>query len=261
MLKLVRTFNINRLGSTCSLSTAAPVEKEASAVQESSKTAKQHKKVKLVEYLKNIDAEHQEKILANMRFDRVTNTELKFYDPPYLERPAPFPNYTLLNINLKGYDYTSLNMNYKTVESICRRLGVKVVEAYPMPARSINIKTYQPFSTNIDKNYELNMYHRVVRVQNLKSTLAPILFEAVQLNLPEGVHMNVSIPDREEDDFRYVPDIELQEMRAHLSNMTSKNKLEKEIALQEATAAKAAAKAATVAKQAAAQAALKQAKK
>ena len=178
--------------------------------------------VKLTAYLKHVKAENQVEQEANRKFDHITNSEVKYYDPPYLIRKAPHPNYELLNINIKGYDFTSLDVFYKFVERLCLSFQVKIVEAYPMPSRSLKVKTFQPYSTNLDKEYSFNMYHRVVRIKNLKSTTAPLLFEAIQLNLPEGVQLNVSVPSRDQDEFRYVPDVELHEMRAKLEELKPK---------------------------------------
>lgn len=148
--------------------------------------------------------------------------EDKFYDPPYLNKEPPFPNYELLNINIHGYDFSVLDTYYKYLERLCNSFKVNVVEAYAMPCRSFKIKTYQPFSSNLDKEYKLNNYHRVVRIKNLKSTLAPFLFETIELNLPEGVQLSVTIPTAEEDEFRYVPDIELNELKQKLAAYTKK---------------------------------------
>lgn len=64
------------------------------------------------------------------------------------------------------------------------------------------------------------MYHRVVRVIKLKSTTAPLLFEAIQMNLPEGVQLSVSKPNAQEDNFRYVPDLELKQLKEQLDELT-----------------------------------------
>jgi ribosomal protein S10 len=181
----------------------------------------QQQRIKLRDYVDNINPSE-----SKARFDYVTNSELKFYDPPYLEREALFPNYELLNINLKGYDYNVLDVFYKFVEKLCDSLKIEVVEAYAMPARKFKVKTYQPFSTNLDKEYELNTYHRIVRIKSLKSTLAPILFESIQLNLPEGVQLNISTPNKEEDEFRYVPAFELNELKQQLEEFSKKPKSE-----------------------------------
>lgn len=209
--------SITRLNKTSSISALQICCLRTSSLASNGPVVNKSQKIKLTELL---NQESQSK--KDIKMDYVNNAEIKFYDPPYLVREAPFPNYELLNISLKGYDFTVLNTYYKYIEKLCNLLKVEVIEAYAMPSRSYKIKTYQPFSTNLDKEYNLQMYHRIVRVKNLKSTLAPLLFETVQLNLPEGVQLDIHEPTFEEDEFRYVPDIELQEMRQKLSEMTKK---------------------------------------
>lgn len=82
------------------------------------------------------------------------------------------------------------------------------------------MKTYQSFSSNLDKEYSLKIYHRVVRVIKLKSTTAPLLFEAIQMNLPEGVQLSISEPNAQEDNFRYVPDLKLKHLKKQLDELT-----------------------------------------
>jgi ribosomal protein S10 len=247
MLKLTKTadtqaisFNLKRLFSA----SAIVCESSSDGVK-----FKEPPRIKLAEFLK--DPQADQKLNVRQPFDAVTNQPVKFYDPPYLERKAPFPNYKLLNINIHGYDYTSLDSNLKFIRQLCGALKVTVVESYPMPARVTRIKTLLPFSTNVDKECLIHTYHRVARVQNVKSTVAPLLFEAIQLNLAEGVSMNVTVPTADEDEFRYVPDTDLAEMKAKFQEMGHKSKYEKEIEAAQAAAAKAAVKAAQLAKVAA----------
>jgi hypothetical protein len=142
------------------------------------------------------------------------------HDPPYINKEKPFPNYKFLNINFISYDYIKLEGFYKHVDNLCKFLKIKVKEAYSMPARTLTIKAYKPYSTTLDKEYKIYKYHRVVRVEGLTSTLAPILYECIQLNLPEGVQLNVTEPTSEEDEFRYIPDIEMMELKKSLDEAT-----------------------------------------
>ena len=218
-LKFRNTIKINsELANTkvpYSTSPAANISQNVqSSVEPNKSIRKVEKKTKLVDLL------NQSNTLKELKDD------VKFYDPPYLNREPPFPCYELMNINIKGYDYVALGNYFEYIERICQALKVDVVEAYAVPSRSLKIKTYQPFSSNIEKEYKLNMYHRVVRIQNVKSTLLPLLFETIQLNLPEGVQLNVTIPTPQEDEYRYVPDIELDELKNKLEEF---NKRPKEI--------------------------------
>lgn len=169
-------------------------------------------------------SESKKRLVDYLTSNTQSANALKYYDPPYLSREPPFPNYDELNMNFKGYDYVSLNVFYKYVEKLCNSLNVNVVSSYAVPAQSLKVKTLVQFSSKLDKEFDLNIYHRVVRVKGLKSTMAPLLFEAVQLNLPEGVQMSVSAPTAEEDDYRYVPDIELNELRERLEDYAKKPK-------------------------------------
>lgn len=90
------------------------------------------KNMRLVDYLSRKDLELQK----NVVIDHVTKTEMKFYDPPYLAREAPFPAYTELNINLKGYDFTVLERYHNYIAKMCHVMEVPVKEVYAMPHRS-----------------------------------------------------------------------------------------------------------------------------
>ena len=58
-----------------------------------------------------------------------------------------------------------------------------------------------------------------MQVENLPSTLAPILFETLQRHLPQGVWLTVKEPDDEEEEFRYVPDLMVQELEAQIEEL------------------------------------------
>jgi len=196
---------------------AAAAQKQLSNTVAAASRKREETHKRLVDYLGPNALKKQPQVVMDM----VTKSEVKFYDPPYLAREAPFPSYDELNINLKGYDFTVLETYHNFIARLCRSLEVDVKDVYAMPARSFKVKTYQPFSSNLDKEYSLKMYHRVVRVKKLKSTTAPLLFEAIQLNLPEGVQLSVGEPSAEEDNFRYVPDLELKELKEQLDELTA----------------------------------------
>ena len=40
------------------------------------------------------------------------------------------------------------------------------------------------------------------------------------MNLPEGVQLSVSEPNAQEDNFRYVPDLELKQLKEQLDELT-----------------------------------------
>ena len=50
----------------------------------------------------------------------------------------------------------------------------------------------------------------------MKATIAPILFECIRFNIPEGVELKIDTPNAADDEFRYVPDVELKQLQSEL---------------------------------------------
>ena len=141
------------------------------------------------------------------------------YDPPYIVKERPFPNHDILNIHLISYDYIRVDFFYKNVCFLCKTLNIIIKESYAQPARSFSIKSIKPYSTTVDQEFKLEKYHRIIRVQNLKSTMVPILLESIQLNLPEGVQLYLAEPSVEEDEFRYIPDLDISELKKEMEEI------------------------------------------
>jgi len=67
-----------------------------------------------------------------------------------------------------------------------------------------------------------------IQLAKVKATIAPILFEAIRLNIPEGVELKIDTPDTADDEFRYVPDVELKQLQSELRAMDNeKEELQK----------------------------------
>ena len=162
---------------------------------------------------------HPEKLKEVKAIDHVTNKELSFYDPPYLAREAPFPFYDTLRLSIKGYDFSVLDAYFEYMKRLCTQLRIETT-GHAVPARTLSVKTLQLYGAGLDQEFNLKTYERVVVVNNLKSTLAPVLFEALQLNLPEGVSFKVGPLVEKEEEFRYIPDMDLKRLREELAELT-----------------------------------------
>lgn len=55
-----------------------------------------------------------------------------------------------------------------------------------------------------------------IQFAKVKATIAPILFECIRLNIPEGVELKIDVPNSADDEFRYVPDVELKQLQSEL---------------------------------------------
>lgn len=63
---------------------------------------------------------------------------------------------------------------------------------------------------------------------DLEATKAPIFFHIIQAALPEGVKLTVKLHDDMEEEHRYLPDLELTQLKNELDSLggptTSKGK-------------------------------------
>ncbi len=106
------------------------------------------------------------------------------YQPPYLFETDLYPNYSLLAISMRGYDYVVLEGYFRYIQKLAKSLDLKISEAYvtlllysfdylyqylssiPIPAKSSRVTILKPRSVQIDVEHHLNLYHRIVKVRN-----------------------------------------------------------------------------------------------
>ncbi|CAF1115060.1 unnamed protein product, partial [Didymodactylos carnosus] len=149
------------------------------------------------------------------------------YEPPYLFETDTYPNYSMLAITMRGYDYVVLEGFFRYVEKVAKSLDVNVLESVAVPSKSSRVTILKPRSQHVDVEYTLNLYHRIVKLSKVKTTIAPIIFECIRLNIPEGVELKIGVPDIKDDAFRYVPDVELKQLQSEMDAIT-KEKEDKE---------------------------------
>lgn len=147
-------------------------------------------------------------------FDRCRR-QYSVFEPDGLDEPPEIPEYEVLNIRMRGYDFVTLESFAKFTHSLVKAMGIGN-DAFPTPARTCKIQTYKPNSTNLEHEYELAEYERTVQIEDVPNTLIPLLLETLQTNSPEGVNLTIKLPTDEEHDFRYVPDIMLNSLEAEL---------------------------------------------
>merc|ERR1712050_44308 len=140
------------------------------------------------------------------------------FEPDDINIEPEIKEYDELHINLKGYDFTVLEHYSKYVHNLVKSFELDC-DCWPVPAKTTKIHTYKPNSAIIENTYDLATYHRVVSVEDLPAPMAPVLFEFIQQNLPEGVELNVDHPNPEEEEFRYLPDKELDMLHGQLEEL------------------------------------------
>jgi len=66
--------------------------------------------------------------------------------------------------------------------------------------------------------------HFLLQVVDLPSTISSVFFEVLQTALPEGVSMRVHEHKEEHEEVRYVPDVQLLELKSQLEDLGRSSK-------------------------------------
>ncbi|XP_052274855.1 39S ribosomal protein L48, mitochondrial-like isoform X2 [Dreissena polymorpha] len=161
----------------------------------------------------------------NQTIRRFSITRLGLYkwEPDGLVTEPDIPPYPGVLVKLQGYDYTILETYAKYVNRIA---GIMRVETnmWPLPAQKLEMQTLQANSTKIQSTCNLNVYQRVVELQNIDSTKLPIFLDNIWSHIPEGVKVTVAESTDEEQEARYVPDHAKQQLIDALGELPSKKK-------------------------------------
>jgi large subunit ribosomal protein L48 len=147
----------------------------------------------------------------------VSARQYSIYEPDYLDIKPEIPLHETLNVSLRGYDFAVLESFAKYVHQLANSLSLDT-EAFPVPARTSRVQILKS-TGQVETEYNLELYERVIQIDGLKSTLAPTLFEVLQLNTPAGIQVSVKPPTPEEEEFRYVPDLTLLELKSQIAEL------------------------------------------
>ncbi|XP_042885705.1 uncharacterized protein LOC122261935 [Penaeus japonicus] len=150
------------------------------------------------------------------------------FEPPYLDAGGPdIPEFPLLNVQMEGYDFTVLEHYGKWVHRTALNMGIEVEDSWATPCQKVHIQTYKPRSVKIESEYDLQIYQRTVQLADIPSYLAPLFMEVAQAGLPEGVNLTFQEHIPEHTEVRYIPDLELKELRKQLDLLGGPSKTKK----------------------------------
>ncbi|ROT82415.1 hypothetical protein C7M84_024418 [Penaeus vannamei] len=150
------------------------------------------------------------------------------FEPPYLDAGGPdVPEFPLLNVQMEGYDFTVLEHYGKWVHRTALNMGIEVEDSWATPCEKIHIQTFKPRSVKVESEYDLHVYQRTVQLADVPSYLAPMFIEVAQAGLPEGVNLTVQEHMPEHTEVRFIPDLELKELKKQLDLLGGPSKTKK----------------------------------
>ncbi|XP_073468873.1 large ribosomal subunit protein mL48 [Aquarana catesbeiana] len=99
--------------------------------------------------------------------------------------------YGTLNFQVTGHNMLYVERFVRYMHKFFNQMSVTVEESYALPTRSTEVLLLQDSGSKMAVDYILSTHQRVVQVSGLKATLAPIILEALMMNQPEGVQLQV----------------------------------------------------------------------
>ncbi|XP_071504685.1 large ribosomal subunit protein mL48-like [Diadema antillarum] len=115
--------------------------------------------------------------------------------------------YEILNFQVMGHDCTLVEHFTQYAHNLAKNMDLTVFDSYAMPTKETLIHTIQmpgiPEKSKV-KDFTLATHERVLQIQDLPSTTAPLFTELLQLNLPEGLQMKVQKHTQEHYKERFI---------------------------------------------------------
>ncbi|XP_036328689.1 39S ribosomal protein L48, mitochondrial [Rhagoletis pomonella] len=146
------------------------------------------------------------------------------YEPDYLESLKPkFPQYSCLDVQIKGYDYPILESYQRYLHSIAEYLDIDVSDCYALPPQTTKVQRLRPNSAIVDAEYRLTVYERNLQINDVNAPIYPVFLRIAQAALPAGVQLSVQEHSEELEERRYVPDRDLLDLKAELGRMQTGN--------------------------------------
>ncbi|KRZ71365.1 Sorting nexin-6 [Trichinella papuae] len=148
---------------------------------------------------------------------------------PIFEKPFKLPSHGVVNVFISGYDFVVLEHFQSYIHKLARLMGFKIANTWASPARSFKCTVYKIGSAAISDQFELRKYERNVQIEDFFSSTGSLLIDIIKTDLPEGVTLNVKPHTKADEEYRYIPDLELKEQKKLLETVNIMEESEERI--------------------------------
>ncbi|KRY38555.1 Sorting nexin-6 [Trichinella spiralis] len=168
---------------------------------------------------------------ATQSFDDEENRNLQsqaLYEPIF-EKPFQLPSHGVVNVVISGYDFVVLEHFQSYMHKLARLMGFKIANTWASPVRKFQCTVYKIGSTAISDQFELPKYERNVQIEDFFSSTGSLLIDIIKTDLPEGVTLNIKQHTAADEEYRYIPDLELKEQQKLLETVNIMEESEERI--------------------------------
>ncbi|XP_071962554.1 large ribosomal subunit protein mL48-like [Antedon mediterranea] len=169
-------------------------------------------RVQEVTYCQLLKHHRQQVFTQSKSYHDNHETDLEeFRYQPLPEQDIPEPSsaniYPVTNITLVGYDCTAVEHYAQFAHNLAIHMDINVIDTYALPGKSTLIHTIrkQGISENLKpKDFTLKEHERVIQVQDLSSTDAPLYLEVLLQHVPQGVVIDLKQHTLEDYQSRFI---------------------------------------------------------
>ncbi|CAG0890030.1 unnamed protein product [Cyprideis torosa] len=141
-------------------------------------------------------------------------------EPNYLRELIPkAPVYPPLNLQLRGYDFAVLENYQSYIQRLLKFAGVHVVKSWAIPATTCVASALDPITGQPTTSYDLILYQRDLNMINVTGAQAAIVVDLVAACLPPGVKAVLQPHTPQDEENRYIPDLELRALQDELDEL------------------------------------------
>ncbi|XP_055337976.1 39S ribosomal protein L48, mitochondrial-like [Paramacrobiotus metropolitanus] len=155
---------------------------------------------------------------VNQRYISTSQCAKGIYEPEDLPPPSA-PAHDLLNIRMRGYDFAVIENHMSYVTKLASSLGADFIKKWATPAESKRVTTFKPQSTLVEHEYDMVMYERNVQIGGVTISMLGLLLDTLNTTLPEGVTLTIKQHEPIDEEVRYIPDYELNALKAQLDEL------------------------------------------
>ncbi|XP_038049808.1 39S ribosomal protein L48, mitochondrial-like isoform X2 [Patiria miniata] len=135
--------------------------------------------------------------------------ELKVQQIPEQDIPAPSDStfHDVMSFFIQGYDCTTVEHFAQYTHNLAKNMHLKIFDSFAMPTKQTLVHTIQAPGTSEKlkpRDFMLATHGRVIQLQEMRGTIAPVFLEMLQVNQPEGVILNIEPHSQYHHKERYI---------------------------------------------------------
>lgn len=142
------------------------------------------------------------------------------HEPAYLADLKPkIGYYSLLDVQLKGYDFVVLERYQSYLHKTMKRLEFNVVKTWSAPYQELKLENLAQFSSGVETVQSIKIYERNIQIKYALVTKLPILIDLIHTTSPPGVSFSIDRHTKEADNKLYFRDSVLEKYEEELREL------------------------------------------